>query len=304
MLRDCVGLESTGAPVPLLRYAVEYSSKGLSCEDLRLAVRKVGLACRRDTPRDQLIAMLLDHWGIDNDGKQVILNRDVGGDGTTDAMADDPFAEHVFQQMDPDDQKEWDELNEKIKKKREKRKVQEWCLKRAVKRRGRVAARAAGAPPRADDDPPPEEEPPPDEAPAPLTPPAAPVPAPPAAPVGGRARAGDRLHEWFGPFKMVDNISHGEWVGISCECPFHGGGTCSADMTWGTRDALLPEEVVVRLKRWALRGYSISDDGPHGCHEHMKGKGNRARQQTRPLTAALLSRVPADVFAAGELDGL
>ena len=64
------------------------------------------------------------------------------------------------------------------------------------------------------------------------------------------------------------------------------------------------EDILICLKRWVCRGYSIEEDDPLGRDEH-KSLGPARSHRSRPLSAdEIATATVASVFSPQELDGL
>ncbi len=67
------------------------------------------------------------------------------------------------------------------------------------------------------------------------------------------AAAGDRVHAHFGPFPISAVMAYGGVSGYGVVCGRHGR-ECRKQLHMGSANRLSDEEVVLRLKRWRLRG--------------------------------------------------
>jgi len=128
-----------------------------------------------------------------------------------------------------------------------------------------------------------------------------------------RGRRGSRLVGTFGPFQINELASYDKAsgaftrTGFSIICGRHTDrdgdpNACSSDCKFGVA-ALDEAEVLRRLKRWALKGYTIDEQQPGSRSKHMRGEGP-ARRCVDPLTVEERVAIPAAVFTSGELVGL
>ena len=142
-----------------------------------------------------------------------------------------------------------------------------------------------------------------------------PLPPPPDAPPDDarRVKRGDRVYCKFGPF-LINELARrdpasGDVVrsGFSLICGRHTDivgdkNLCSSDFNFGA-SMLEEQEVLRRLKRWALKGFGVDSEAcPRASH--MKRLGP-ARKQATMLTAADWDSVPRGLgFTEEDLDGL
>ena len=125
-------------------------------------------------------------------------------------------------------------------------------------------------------------------------------------------KRGNRLICQWGPFKInelakVDRAT-GEVtrIGLSIICGRHSdtdgdANACSSDCNFGSA-GLAEADVMLRLKRWAVRGFGADDEVCPRLH-HMKILGP-ARKHTKPCSEDELAKIPAGLFSEGELAGL
>ena len=108
-----------------------------------------------------------------------------------------------------------------------------------------------------------------------------------------RAVKGARFHSRFGPFQINTLWSKGVQKGCSLICGRHvdadNADACSADCSFGA-GGLTQDEVILRLKRWALKGY-LADGGLIPRYNHMRVLGP-ARKCSEPLTPEERDAVP------------
>ena len=129
-----------------------------------------------------------------------------------------------------------------------------------------------------------------------------------------RGRRGSRLFCQFGPFKINELMKRNAdslyvLSGLSIICARHQDmlddrNECASDCNFGVANPLAQDDVVRRLKRWALKGYTVPTEGiavPRT--RHMKAMGP-ARHCSSMLTADERLAIPLGLFAEGELDGL
>ena len=116
---------------------------------------------------------------------------------------------------------------------------------------------------------------------------------------GPRLGRGETIIGNFGPHPLI-RLKAG---GLSIWCGRHSSCTdsykCRADLTsskWSE------DEIVVCLKRWVCRGYSLEEDEPLGRDEH-KALGPARAHYDRPLTHEEVALM-GHVFSADDLEGV
>ncbi len=105
---------------------------------------------------------------------------------------------------------------------------------------------------------------------------------------GARVAAGERSFAW-GCFRIAQVFLHGDPIGWGATCNRHlnagdsATASCKKQLPYGgTRcPALSDDECVRHLKRWLLRGFTISQDGIASRNRHLEVK---PRELTEPVS--------------------
>ena len=111
-------MQQTGAPIALTKYCLARCCKQLNNADLlRCARYNICTGVDEMTVPERLYEALGNHYGGDTYDliKASLLHSDACED-----MLKDPVVEAVFQELDPDDKKEFKDIGDAIKKKEDK----------------------------------------------------------------------------------------------------------------------------------------------------------------------------------------